>query len=111
MICDDNSCLPLSSLPLPLFLNFSTLTLPVLLIHYFSVLQKVFLFCFSFFSFFSFCHYFLFFLKRLNWFWMASAAFSVSGASKSMSTSSSSSPVAGALESTAFSGVDKSKRH
>lgn len=34
-------------------------------------------------------HCFFFFWKRLNWFWMASAAFSVSGASRSMSTSSS----------------------
>lgn len=48
--------------------------------------------------------YFFFFWNRLNWFWMASAAFSVSGASRSMSTSSSSSPVVGGLQSTAFSG-------
>lgn len=55
-----------------------------------------FFFHFFFFIFFSrliFSHnqslYFFFFWKRLNWFWMASAAFSVSGASRSMSTSSS----------------------
>lgn len=51
--------------------------------------------------------YFFFFWKRLNWFWMASAAFSVSGASRSMSTSSSCS---WGFAADAFSAVEEEKK-